>query len=97
MVVIGRQAGFDAVAQAVRQGCEFKVAIRGLCDDLEQPGEAPLNHEVFIQLGSCYYYTAERVLVGGSHPVARVRPAVPLRYASGIRMPKSRPIASAAL
>ncbi|MFN7803921.1 MAG: hypothetical protein ACK5TO_07900 [Planctomycetaceae bacterium] len=73
----------DAVAHAVRQGCEFKVAVRGLCDDLGAPGEAPLNHEVFIQLGSCYYYTTEKILVGGSHPVARVRPAVPLRYASG--------------
>lgn len=73
----------DAIAQALRSGAEFKVGIRGLCDDLAPPGEAPLNHEVFIQLGSCYYYTHERCLVGSSHPVARVRPAVPLQYLTG--------------
>ncbi|MFN8854318.1 MAG: hypothetical protein ACK50P_02065 [Planctomycetaceae bacterium] len=73
----------DAVAQAFRQGCEFKVAIRGLCDDLALPGEAPLNHEVFIQLGSCYHYTREKQLVGSSHPVARVQPGIPLKYGSG--------------
>ncbi|MCY2965093.1 MAG: hypothetical protein NT069_15905 [Planctomycetota bacterium] len=72
----------DAVAQAFRAGAEFKIGIRGLCDDLAIPGDAPLNHEVFVQLGSCYYYTSERCLVGSSHPVARVRPAVPMRYGS---------------
>jgi hypothetical protein len=72
----------EAVAQALRSGAEFKVGIRGLCDDLATPGEAPLNHEVFIQLGSCYYYTLERCLVGSSHPVVRVRPSIPLQYRS---------------
>lgn len=71
-----------AVAQAFRAGAEFKVGIRGLCDDLALPGEAPPNHEVFIQLGSCYYYTEEKTLVGSSHPVARVRADVPLHYQS---------------
>jgi len=71
-----------AVARAFAQGVEWKVGIRGLCDDLALPGAAPLNHEVFIQLGSCYFYTAEQVLIGGSHPLPRVCPAIPLRYTS---------------
>lgn len=73
----------EAVAQAFRAGAEFKIGIRGLCDDLAPPGEAPLNHEVFIQLGSCYFYSATHTLVGSSHPVVRIRPAVPLKYESG--------------
>ena len=46
-------------------------------------GTAPLSHEVFVQAGWAYYYTEQKLFMVGLHPVARVRPAVPLRYASG--------------
>jgi hypothetical protein len=72
----------DALARAFRAGAEFKVAIRGLCGDLAVPGDQPLAHEVFIQLGSCYYYTGEKLFIAGAHPLVRVRPAIPLRYGS---------------
>lgn len=72
----------DALAEAFRAGAEFKVGIRDLCADLA-PGNGPaLPHEVFIQLGSCYYYTREKLFIAGTHPVARVRPAIPLCYGS---------------
>ena len=80
----------DELADAFRRGAEFKVGIRGLCDDLvaadssslEIPSAAErgLPHEVFIQLGSCYYYTRQKLFVAGAHPLPRVRPDVPLRY-----------------
>jgi hypothetical protein len=72
----------DALARAFRDGAEFKVAVRGLCDDLAVAGDQPPAHEVFIQLGSCYYYTGEKLFIAGSHPLVRVRPAIPLRYGS---------------
>lgn len=70
----------DAVQEAFSRGVEWKLAIRGLCDDLTPGGQQPLTHEVFIQAGACYLYTKQRQLIASSHPVARVRPAIPLRY-----------------
>jgi hypothetical protein len=70
------------LAEAFAAGVEWKLGIGGLCDDLAAPGAAPLPHEVFIQAGSCYLYTGQQQLIAASHPVVRVRPAVPLRYQS---------------
>lgn len=70
----------DKLADAFRSGAEFKVGIRRLCADLSPVPADALPHEVFIQLGSCYYYTREKLFIAGAHPVARVRPGVPLRY-----------------
>ena len=72
-----------AVADAFTAGAEWKIAVRGLCDDLAAPGVAPLPHEVFIQCGSCYLYTRQQLLIAASHPIARVRPGIPLRYETG--------------
>jgi hypothetical protein len=72
----------DALARAFREGAEFKVGVQGLCNDLAGPGGNPPAHEVFVQLGSCYYYTAEKLFIAGAHPLVRVRPAIPLRYGS---------------
>ena len=52
----------DDLADSFAHGAEVKVAIRGLCDDLT-PAEIAsaekthIDHEVFIHLGACYYYT----------------------------------------
>ncbi len=80
----------DHVADAFRRGAEFKVGIRGLCADLNgtdgasganpPTNGASLPHEVFIQLGSCYYYTQQKLFIAGAHPLPRVMPGVPLRY-----------------
>jgi hypothetical protein len=70
----------DEVAAAFTRGVEWKLGIRGLCDDLALPGQAAPPHEVFIQAGSCYFYSEQQLLIAASHPFARVRPAIPLRY-----------------
>jgi hypothetical protein len=83
----------DNLADAFRRGAEFKVGIRGLCDDLSANSEGSttkrptggnlLPHEVFIQLGSCYYYTQQKQFIAATHPLPRVVPNVPLRYTTG--------------
>jgi hypothetical protein len=72
-----------ALAEAFAAGCEVKVGVSGICAELAAPGDAPLKHELFIQAGSCYYYSAQKLFIAGTHPIVRVRPGIPLRYASG--------------
>jgi len=61
-------------------GCEVKVGIRDICADLADDEEMP--HELFVQAGPEYYYTERKLFIAGSHPLVRVRPAVPMQYAS---------------
>ena len=72
----------DAIADAFSQGCEVKVGIRGLCSDLAKNPARAIDHELFVGLGSCYYYTERKQFMGGTHPTVRVKPAIPLRYES---------------
>ena len=46
------------LADAFSQGCEVKVGVQGLCGDLAAEPATAVDHEVFVQTGSCYYYTA---------------------------------------
>ncbi|MEE3365288.1 MAG: hypothetical protein VX304_06550 [Planctomycetota bacterium] len=69
----------DRLADAFAAGAEIKVAIRGLCADLEDSSSS-VDHEVFVHLGACYYYTEEKRLMAAAHPVVRTRPATPLGY-----------------
>ncbi len=71
-----------ALADAFALGCEVKVGVRGLCADLVQDRAPVQPHEVFVHMGSCYYYTERRLFLAASHPVVRTRPAIPMRYAS---------------
>ena len=70
------------LADAFSSGRAVKVGIRDLNEDLAVPGEPGLAHEVFVELGSCYYYTGRELFMAGSHPIIRVRPDIPLRYES---------------
>lgn len=72
----------NALAEAFASGCEVKVGVRGMCSDLADHPTEPIEHEVFVQAGSCYYYTEQKLFIAGSHPVIRVRPAIPLGYVS---------------
>jgi hypothetical protein len=89
------QAGsVDRLAGAFAEGQEIKVGIRDLCADLAGPEDARLAHEVFIQVGPGYYYTRQKLFIGGTHPLVRVKPGIPMRYASrgwdfGWLMPRS--------
>ena len=77
-----RSGSVEALGDAFRDGLEVKVGISGLCNDLdEHPSKAP-PHEVFIQTGSCYYYTEQKLFVAGAHPLVRVRPGIPMKYTS---------------
>lgn len=72
----------DVLGDAFTQGCELKVAIRGLCADLAKEGEPSPDHEIYVNVGSAYYYTAQKLFIAGTIPTVRVKPAVPLRYTS---------------
>lgn len=75
-----RSGSVDALVEAFSRGCEVKVGLRDLCADL-RPEVG--THEVFVQVGSCYYYTQQRLFMAAAQPVVRVTPAIPLRYRSG--------------
>lgn len=84
----------DDLTEAFARGCEVKVGIRGLCADLAEDPTRAIEHEVFIQAGSCYYYTDRRLFLVAAHPLARVKPAIPMLYESqgwdfGWLMPRS--------
>jgi len=77
------QAGsIDLLADAFEAGAEVKVAIRNLCADLVAEPARPVDHEVFIQVGPGYYYSGQKLLIAGTHPLVRVKPAIPMRYIS---------------
>ncbi len=73
----------DDLVAAFKGGCAIKLGIRGLCSALDENPAAALDHEVFVHGGSCYYYTERQLFMTGTHPLVRVRPAIPLRYSSG--------------
>ena len=72
----------DVLADAFRTGAEFKVSIRGLCNDLAADPASAMDHELFVHLGSCYYYTGSKLFLGATHPVVRAAPQIPLTYHS---------------
>lgn len=69
------------LVEAVSSGAAVKLAVGGLCNDLAE-GPNALPHELFVQAGSTYYYTDQKLFMVGSHPVIRVRPAIPMQYQS---------------
>lgn len=72
----------DELVAAFSSGCAIKLGISNLCAALgDAPNRVP-DHEVFVQGGSAYYYTDQKLFMIGSHPLVRVRPSVPMRYAS---------------
>jgi len=72
----------DALAAAFTNGRQIKLAVRGLCTDLSSHPDSALDHEVFIHTASNYYYTNQKLFIAGTNPFVRVRPAIPLQYAS---------------
>jgi len=72
----------DDLGEAFASGCAVKIGVRGLCDDLSGDSGATIPHEVFVQTGSRYYYTEQKLFMVGSHPVIRVKPGIPMRYES---------------
>jgi hypothetical protein len=75
-----QEGSIESLVEAFAQGCEVKVAVRGFCRELGTDDDP--DHEVFVQIGSTYYYTEQRLFIGGTHPVIRIRPSIPMQYAS---------------
>ena len=71
-----------AVGEAFVEGRAVKVAIRGFCGELATDDDEALDNELFVQCGSCYYYTEQELFIAGTHPLARVAPGKPMLYAS---------------
>jgi hypothetical protein len=65
----------DRLAAEFARGRELKAGIRDLCRDL-----GGLPHEVFVMAGPGYYYTDRKYFVAESHPVVRVKTAIPMLY-----------------
>jgi len=72
----------DALAEQFARGRECKVGIRDLCADLAASPAAAPTHEVFAHIGPGYYYTQRKLFIAETHPLVRVRPAIPLAYSS---------------
>lgn len=72
----------DELIDAFASGCAIKLGVRNLCADLCDDPTSTVDHEVFVQGGSAYFYTDQKLFMIGSHPLVRVRPSVPMRYAS---------------
>ena len=78
-----RSGSLEALIEAFQSGCEIKIAVADLGNDLADDGEEPVSHEIFMHAGSCYYYTEQKLFIASSQPVVRVKPAIPLRYTTG--------------
>ncbi len=72
-----------ALTAAVDEGREVKIALRGLCDDLDGGFASGVGNEVFVHVGPCYHYTESGFLLAAAHPLVRVAPSIPLLYGSG--------------
>jgi hypothetical protein len=70
----------DALTGAFASGCDVKVAVRGLCNDLVEDPTSAIDHEVLVECGPGYYSTERRVFFAGSQPVVRVTTGIPMRY-----------------
>ncbi len=70
----------EILGQNVADGKEVKIAVKNLCSDLDDNSNEVIPHEVFVKTGSCYYYTKQKVFIAGTHPLVRVKAAVPVQY-----------------
>ena len=77
-----RSGSVEALVEALSKGCEVKVAIRGAYDDLSPNGNGKMDHEVFVQSHSGYYYTDQKLFIAGTQPLVSARTAIPLTYSS---------------
>jgi hypothetical protein len=78
-----------ALGEASGRGCDVKVAVAGLCDDLsEASGQPRLAHEVFVDCHSHYHYrtatkeTGVPTFTAATQPLPRVAPGTPTTFRS---------------
>lgn len=71
----------ESLASAFSNGSAVKAGIADLCSDLADEHSSS-EHEVFVEMGSCYYYLDQKLFIAGSHPVVRVKTGIPMLYKS---------------
>ncbi|MBT4819093.1 MAG: hypothetical protein HN742_02680 [Lentisphaerae bacterium] len=71
----------DTLIAAFSDGRAVKVGITDLCSDLA-PARSAVEHEVFVEAGSCYCYLEQKLFIAGSHPVVRIQAGIPMHYES---------------
>ena len=70
------------LTEAFYAGSEIKAGINGLFEDLSGVGTIASEHEVFIQTGWGYYYNSKKLFISATHPLVKIKPAIPLLYES---------------
>jgi len=74
-----RRGSLTDLSDAFNQGCEIKVGLEGLCQDLGGQG---LPHLVCVPCGPGYFHTKSGIFSAGTHPTVRVAPSIPMCYES---------------
>lgn len=77
-----RSGSLDALAENFEQGRDIKVGIRSLCADVTDDEDPGTKHEVFIHIDHGYLHPKSGYFIGATHPLVRVKPAIPLAYQS---------------
>ncbi|MAE66741.1 MAG: hypothetical protein CMJ18_20935 [Phycisphaeraceae bacterium] len=77
------RGSLQALREAFLEGREIKVGLRGICRDLAEPGTPAPDHEMFVHTGPGYDWVSQGLFSAGAQPTVRVRPTIPMVYASG--------------
>jgi len=77
-----RSGSLKDLTNAFSEGCDVKIGISGLCNDLADTSSEVVDNELFVKTGWTYYYTDQKLFMVGSHPVIRCKPGIPLQYES---------------
>lgn len=77
-----KSGSIKELTDAFYAGWDIKIGIKGLCNDLASSDCLPMDHEVFVKTGWCYYYTSQKLFIAASHPIIRCKPGIPLSYES---------------
>jgi hypothetical protein len=56
----------EELAHEFAQGRYVKAGIKGICSDLGKDAGEVIPHELFVECGSCDYYTGQRLVIAGT-------------------------------
>jgi hypothetical protein len=76
------EGSVDALIDAFSRGCDVKVGVSGLCDDLVPAGEKTIENIIFSSTIANYSYLDQKLFYVATTPLVRIRPSVPLKYGS---------------
>jgi hypothetical protein len=68
--------------EAFEQGCEIKVAVQNPWSDIHGNSDSRLSQQLFIHAGPGYYNTEQKLFTIETQPLVRVKPSIPMRYAT---------------